>query len=54
VAGAHPNYAICHDRYMQTGEGWKFTERVYEIRYLDATALAVPAPRAGGAASSPP
>ena len=50
MAGAHLNYAICHDRYMQTGEGWKFTERVYEIRYLDATALAVPAPRVGGAA----
>ena len=33
------NYAIYHDRYQRTGDGWKFTERVYEIRYLDTTAL---------------
>ena len=25
---------------------WKFTERVYEIRYVDATSLAGSAPRA--------
>jgi len=24
------NYAIYHDRYQRTGDGWKFTERVYE------------------------
>jgi len=23
------NYAICHDRYQRTCDGWKFTERVY-------------------------
>jgi len=23
------NYAIDHDRYQRTGEGWKLTERVY-------------------------
>ena len=23
------NYAIYHDRYQRTGEGWKFAERVY-------------------------
>ena len=34
------NYAIYHDRYQRTGEGWKFTERVYEIRYLDHSPLA--------------
>ena len=34
------NYAIYHDRYRRTDEGWKFTERVYEIRYLDTTPLA--------------
>jgi len=34
------NYAIYHDRYRRTPDGWKFTERVYEIRYLDTTALA--------------
>jgi hypothetical protein len=34
------NYAIYHDRYRRTGDGWKFTERVYEVRYLDTTPLA--------------
>ena len=34
------NYAIYHDRYQRTGGGWKFTERVYEVRYLDTTPLA--------------
>jgi ketosteroid isomerase-like protein len=33
------NYAIYHDRYQRTPDGWKFTERVYEIRYLDTTPL---------------
>lgn len=33
-------YAIYHDRYQRTSEGWKFAERVYEIRYLDTTPLA--------------
>ncbi len=43
------NYAIYHDRYQRTGDGWKFTERVYEVRYLDATPLAgsAPGPAAG-------
>ena len=39
------NYAIYHDRYQRTGDGWKFTERVYEVRYLDTTPLAGSAPR---------
>jgi len=43
---SHLNYAIYHDRYQRTGDGWKFTERVYEIRYLDTTPLAGSAPRA--------
>jgi ketosteroid isomerase-like protein len=34
------NFAIYHDRYQRTGDGWKFTERVYEIRYRDASPLA--------------
>ena len=34
------NYAIYHDRYQRTPDGWKFTERVYEIKYLDTTPLA--------------
>ena len=33
------NFAIYHDRYQRTGDGWKFTERAYEIRYLDTTPL---------------
>ncbi len=33
------NYAIYHDRYRRTSDGWKFTERSYEIRYLDHSPL---------------
>ncbi|NGO74023.1 nuclear transport factor 2 family protein, partial [Streptomyces boncukensis] len=33
------NYAIYHDRYQRTGEGWKFTERAYEVRYEDSSPL---------------
>jgi len=33
------NYALYHDRYQRTPDGWKFTERVYEVRYLDPTPL---------------
>ncbi len=40
------NYAIYHDRYQRTGDGWKFTERVYEVRYRDTTPLARAAPGA--------
>ncbi|GAA2694489.1 nuclear transport factor 2 family protein [Nonomuraea recticatena] len=38
--GSHLNYALYHDRYQRTPEGWKFSERVYEVRYLDPTPLA--------------
>jgi len=38
------NYAIYHDRYRRTGDGWKFTERVYEVRYLDHSPLPGSAP----------
>ncbi len=41
---SHLNYAIYHDRYQRTPDCWKFTERVYEIRYLDTTPLAGSAP----------
>ena len=41
------NYAIYHDRYQRTEDGWKFTERVYEVRYHDTTPLA-------GSGTSPP
>jgi ketosteroid isomerase-like protein len=40
------NYAIYHDRYQRTPDGWRFAERVYEIRYLDTTPLAGTAPPA--------
>jgi uncharacterized protein (TIGR02246 family) len=43
------NYAVYHDRYQRTPDGWKFAERVYEIRYLDTTPLAGQAPGAGSA-----
>jgi polyisoprenoid-binding protein YceI/ketosteroid isomerase-like protein len=43
------NYAIYHDRYQRTDDGWKFSERFYEIRYLDTTALAGSPHNAGGA-----
>jgi ketosteroid isomerase-like protein len=44
------NYAIYHDRYQRTPDGWKFTERVYEVRYLDATPLTGSALHAAGGA----
>jgi len=50
---SHLNYALYHDRYQRTGEGWKFTDRVYEIRYLDTSPLAGSAPRAVGAPADP-
>jgi ketosteroid isomerase-like protein len=36
---SHLNYAVYHDRYQRTPDGWKFAERVYEVRYLDTTPL---------------
>ncbi|GAA1953752.1 nuclear transport factor 2 family protein [Amycolatopsis minnesotensis] len=44
---SHLNYALYHDRYRRTPDGWKFAERVYEIRYADSTPLlgAPPDPR---------
>jgi ketosteroid isomerase-like protein len=41
---SHLNYALYHDRYLRTPDGWKFSERVYEVRYLDTTPLAGSAP----------
>ncbi len=38
------NYAVYHDRYRRTPDGWKFAERVYEVRSLDTTPLAGSAP----------
>ncbi len=44
------NYSVYHDRYQRTPGGWKFAERVYEVRYLDTTPLAGSAPHAAGGA----
>jgi ketosteroid isomerase-like protein len=43
------NYSLYHDRYQRTADGWKFAERVYEVRYFDATPLPGSAPHASGA-----
>ncbi|WP_404870039.1 LUD domain-containing protein [Kitasatospora griseola] len=43
------NYAIYHDRYRRTPDGWRFTERVYELRYLDTSPLAGSAPEQAAA-----
>ena len=42
------NYSVYHDRYQRTPDGWKFAERIYEVRYLDTTPLAGSPPQAGG------
>jgi ketosteroid isomerase-like protein len=42
------NYSVYHERYQRTPDGWKFTERVYEVRYLDTTPLAGSARPAAG------
>ncbi|MEV6404902.1 MULTISPECIES: nuclear transport factor 2 family protein [Streptomyces] len=42
---SHLNYALYHDRYERTADGWKFSERVYEVRYLDSTPLRGSAPQ---------
>ena len=45
---SHVNHAVYHDRYQRTADGWKFAERVYEIRYLDTTPLTGHVPNQGG------
>jgi ketosteroid isomerase-like protein len=50
---SHLNYAVYHDRYRRTSEGWKFAERVYEIRYVDTTQLSGSAPRPAEGARQP-
>ena len=47
------NYAIYHDRYQRTPDGWKFAERVYEVRYADHSPLAGSAPPAVGDPPAP-
>jgi ketosteroid isomerase-like protein len=41
------NDAIYHDRYKHTADGWRFSRRVFEIRYLDTT------PPTGSARNTP-
>ncbi|MDX3458358.1 nuclear transport factor 2 family protein [Streptomyces sp. ME02-8801-2C] len=36
---SHLKYALYHDRYERTADGWKFSERVYEVGYRDSTPL---------------
>jgi ketosteroid isomerase-like protein len=54
---SHLNYAIYHDRYERTPDGWKFVERMYEVTYIDTSPLAGSAPKAhtaGGMTTDPP
>jgi ketosteroid isomerase-like protein len=44
--GSHLNYSVYHDRYRRTPDGWKFAERIDEVRYLDTTPLAGSPPHA--------
>lgn len=48
------NYAVYHDRYQRTQEGWRFAERVYEVRYLDTSPLAGTAPHAAQGSRTKP
>ncbi|GAA5130749.1 nuclear transport factor 2 family protein [Pseudonocardia adelaidensis] len=42
------NFAVYHDRYRRTADGWRFAERVYEVRYEDSSPLAGSAPPSTG------
>jgi len=46
---SHQNHAVYHDRYRRTPDGWRFAERVYEIRYQDSSPLTGSAPHSAGA-----
>jgi uncharacterized protein (TIGR02246 family) len=39
------NVSVYHDRYQRTADGWKFAERVFEVKYVDTTPLAGSPPR---------
>jgi hypothetical protein len=52
--GSHLNYAIYHDRYQRTSGGWKFTERFYEVRYLDTSPLTGTGTASDGIPADPP
>jgi SnoaL-like domain len=49
AGSSHLNYAVYHDRYERTPDGWKFAERVYEVSYVDTTPLPGSAPDAAEA-----
>lgn len=34
AGGAHQNIGVYHDRYVRTEEGWRFAERIYELRFV--------------------
>src|SRR5262249_46349792 len=51
---SHLNYSVYHDRYHRPPDGWKFTERIDEVRYLDTPPLAGSAPHAAGTPADPP
>src|SRR4029453_12254964 len=36
---SHWNYSLYHHHYQRTPDGWKVTERVFEVRYFDDTPL---------------
>jgi len=48
------NYGIYHDRYRRTADGWRFSEREYEVRYLDETPLGGSAPGESAPGGSAP
>jgi ketosteroid isomerase-like protein len=37
---SHLNYSVYHDVYHRCSDGWKFAERVFEVRYVDNSPLA--------------
>ena len=46
--GSNLNHGTYHDRYRRTPDGWKFTERTYQITYVDTTPLPGSAPTPSG------
>ena len=38
--GSQSNYALYHDRYVRTPEGWRFAERRYEFVLLSEEEVA--------------
>lgn len=46
--GSNANHGVYHDRYRRTADGWRFSERTYELRYVDTTPLRGSAPPPAG------